>query len=248
MQKLKELDKLHTSYSNLIVSLKNHNITQAETSIRDILELQDGFWEKVNVYLEGASPEMEALKDKYNNNYAYVDVIMPLLISRNIPAEINGTSIVIGPMDLEIHVDERYLLISIGRKKQRLTNLEPSLVAKTVEKTYRKLNSSFNPNSFFKRLLKAYEFANTRMYSTREVKYGHSVGLKDIFDLFTLSPAASDYKIENFLWDIGRLPTTHFDNYSLELGFSRDVHKMYIVKKANGESLKASSITIHKEV
>ncbi|MDD2228405.1 MAG: hypothetical protein PHY48_03215 [Candidatus Cloacimonetes bacterium] len=249
MQKLKDLDRLHKSYSTLLVSLKNHNIIQAETSTKEILELQDGFWEKVNTYIESATPEIEDLKNKYNDNQAYADVLMPMLLSRSIPVEIDGTKLLIGPMDIEIHVNEHYLQISMGRKKLRVSNLEPGLVVKLIEKTYRKLNSSFNANSFFKRLLKAYGFVNTRMYSSREVKYGFSVALKELFDLFTLSPAASDYKLENFLWDIGRLTaTTNFDNYRLELGYSRDVNKMYIIKTASGETIKASTITIHKEV
>lgn len=140
--------------------------------------------------------------------------------------------------------------MSIGRKKKRITDLELSQVVKLIEKTYKKINSSFNPESFFKRLLRAYEYAYTRMYSCREVSFGYGVSLKDLFDIFTISPSSTDYKIENFLWDLGRLATTSskFEDFSIELGFSRDVKKMYLIKTGNGETLKVSTLTIHKDV
>lgn len=248
MQKHKDLDRLHKNYSNLLLALKKHNILQAESSMKDIMSLQEGFWDRIDAYLENAHPEIEALREKYQDNNQYAESLLPMLLARNIPAEINDTTIMIGPMDIAIHVDEHYLQITLGRKKQLITNLEPNTVVKYIENAYKKLNSSFNVNSFFKRLLKAYDFANTRMYHSNEVKYGSSVELKDVFDLFTLSPAASDYKLENFLWDIGRLcASAGVENYRFELGFSRDVRKMYIIKTASGETLKASTLTIHKE-
>lgn len=249
MQKHKDLDRLHKNYTALLAALKNHNIIQAEASTREILALEDGFWDRINDYLETADPEIEALKALYTDNQQYTQMLLNQLVSRGIPAELSESDIMIGPMEISVNVAEYYLQITMGRKKQRLTDLEPGKVVKLIEKIYRKLNSSFNANSFFKRLLKAYDFANTRMYSTRGVKYGYSVALKDVFDLFTISPAASDYKIENFLWDLGRLCsiTTSFDLYRVELGFSRDVRKMYIIKTANGETIKASTLTIHKE-
>jgi hypothetical protein len=221
---------------------------QAESSIMDIMDLQEDFWDRISAYLENANPEIAALKEKYQDNQQYAEFLLPLLIAKNIPAELSDSTIMIGPMDIAIRVEEHYLQISLGRKKQVLSNLEPNIVVKYIENTYKKLNSSFSANSFFKRLLRAYDFANTRMYFSKEVKYGYSVALKDVFELFTLSPAASDYKIENFLWDIGRLcAAPDIENYRFELGYSRDVHKMYIIKTANGETLKASTLTIHKE-
>jgi hypothetical protein len=144
-------------------------------------------------------------------------------------------------------VEKYSIMLNMGRKKQLITDLEINKVVRVIEQYYKKLNSSFNANSFFKRLLKAYEFANTRMYNSKTVKFGYGVALKDIFELFTLSPASADYKLENFLWDLGRLCINNniIDNYQIELGCSRDVKKMYVIKTANGDTLKASTLTLH---
>ncbi|HQQ68522.1 MAG TPA: hypothetical protein PLX77_06815, partial [Candidatus Cloacimonadota bacterium] len=104
-------------------------------------------------------------------------------------------------------------------------------------------------NSFLKRLLKAYEYASSKMYGSKETKYGYAVSLKMIYDIFSIAPGAADYKIENFLWDLGRMLSfaEAIEPYRLEYGFSRDVRTMYIIKSAGGESLKASTLTIYKE-
>jgi hypothetical protein len=232
-----------------MAAFKNHNIVQGESSVRDIKEMQEGFWDRLADYLSAAGPELDDLKARYTNSEDYAVQLHAQLINKNIAADLDGNRLMIGPMDVLVQLEEYQIMIIIGRKKQRVTNLEIGKVTKLVEQIYRKLNSSFNANSYFKRVLKAYEFANTRMYASREVKYGFSVPLKDVFDLFTISPLAAEYKIENFLWDLGRLYAldTTFDNFRMELGFSRDARKMYIIKTGTGEALRASTLTIHKE-
>lgn len=250
MQKSKELQKLHASYNALLTSFKNHNIETAEKSITSIIDLQDGFWDKVNSYLEMANPELEALQGMYTSNESYLQELQAALIDKGINPDAKDKSLFIGPMELVINVEEYYIQLNIGRKKKRITDLELGKVVKLLEQTYKKLNYSFNVNSFFKRLLRAYEYANSKKYACHDAKYGYAVSLKDMFDLFTIAPGSNDYKIENFLWDLGRLMNApdSFEPYSVEYGFSRDVRKMYIIKTPNGESMKASTLTIFKEV
>ena len=247
MQKHKDLDRLHKYYSSILTASKNHNILNAETAASGILNLEEGFWERVNVYLDNVKSEITELKELYTNSDDYVANLTELLEARSIPVELDGNTIAIGPINIVACIEDFYLQIRIGRKKQQITDLEPNKVVKIIEAIYKRLNSSFNAGAFFKRLQKAYEFANTRMYACREPKYGYSVALKDVFDLFALSPAAVDYKLENFLWDLGRLHSSgsSFDKYKLELGFSRDVRKMYLIRTASGETIKASTLTLH---
>jgi len=247
MQKHKDLDRLHKHYSAILAASKNHNILLGEVSAQGILDLEPGFWERINAFLDAVKTEINGLKELYTDSDAYAAKLAELLSARSIPLEREGSSIDIGPINISVNLEDYYLLIKIGRKKQQITDLEPSKVVKLIENLYRRLNSSFNASSFFKRLQKAYDFANTRMYACREPKYGYSVALKDVFDLFTLSPAASDYKLENFLWDLGRLYSNgaSYDKYRIELGFSRDVRKMYLIRTASGDTIKASTLTIH---
>lgn len=247
MQKHKDLDKLHKHYSSLITALKNHNIILAESSSQGILGIEEGFWDRINTYLESAGSEIDELKGLYTSSEDYAARLAELLTARAIPLERDASTIDIGPVNISVCVEEYYIQVKIGRKRLQITDLEPGKVVKTIENIYKRLNSSFNSNAFFKRLQKAYEFANTRMYACREPKYGYSVALKDIFDLFALSPAAADYKLENFLWDLGRLYSVgrSIDKYNIELGFSRDVRKMYLIRTAAGETIKASTLTIH---
>lgn len=249
MQKNRELDTLHKNYSALLVALKNHNIFQAGKAIRDIRVAEPGFWERISAYLVDADDELDLLKTRYTDNFAYTKQIQELLISKGIPAEADEASFKVGPIDIAVHVNEYYIQLSMGKKKIRITDLEHGKAVKHIESFYKKLNSSFNSNLFFKRLLKAYEIINQRMYNSKGTSYGFAVSLKEVFELFSLSPAAVDYKIENFLWDIGRLctQTPQIDVYRIELGSSRDARKMYEIKTALGQTLKASTITLYKE-
>lgn len=250
MQKNKELDKLNKIYHKLLMAMANHNILQVETSIAAIRELQEGFWENVGTYLDGAQVEVAELRELYTDDQEYTQELLRLLNGKNLPVEINQNVILVGPLELSFKLDEYYLLLSIGRKKQRFSDLEPQKVAKLIEQKYRSINRSFNANTFFKRLLKAYDYINTRMYDCSKPKYGYSVGLKDIYDLFSFSPASADYRLENFLWDLGRLNSIGLtsDTHRFEFGFSRNVKNMLLIKTPSGETMKASTITIYKEV
>lgn len=249
MQKLKEIDKLHSNYMALLTATKNNNMLKAESSMEAILSLENGFWDSVQEYILKSKQEIAEVKSLYNSNQDYASSLLEILLAKGIPAEQKEAGLFVGPLEVMVNVEEFYIVIAMGRKKMRITDLEINKVARVVEQYFKKLNSSFNANAFFKKLLKAYGFANTRLYSNREVQYGYGVELKEIFELFTLSPTSSDYKIENFLWDIGRLCTTtnQIDIYQIELGCSRDVKKMYQIKTGNGDTLKASTLTIHKE-
>lgn len=247
MQKHKDLDKLHSYYSSLLSSLKQHDILKAQASAEGISNLEDGFWERLEQYLTQSQQEIEDLKAAYTDSEGYMSSLVELIEARGIACEHEGSSIQIGPITLTAHIQSYYLQIRIGRKKQQYNVLDPSLVARHVEKIYKRLNNSFNAKSFFKRLQKAYELCSMHSYGSREPKYGYAVALKDIFDLFTISPAASDYKLENFLWDLGRLHNmaSAIEQYTIELGYSRDAKKMYLIRTAGGENISASTLTLH---
>lgn len=249
MQKSKDLQKLHASYAALLASFKNHNIETAQKSINSIKDLETDFWSNVDSYLEIADAELQALQSQYTSNASYLQELKTALSDRGIPCDQHENNLIIGPMQVLVNVEEYQLQLIMGRKKKRISDLELTKVVKLIEQTYKKLNYSFNANTFFKRLLRAYEYASAKMYGTKDTKYGYAVSLKVLFDLFTIAPGSNDYKIENFLWDLGRLldAMENLGQYRVELGFARDVRSMFIIKTAGGESIKASSVTIHTE-
>jgi len=248
MQKIKRMEKIHKNYASLLTGIKKHNILNSETSLQEILNNQEGFWDEIIESLSNVREEIEFLKSLYDDEHEYSNLIHGKLLEKDVPVILSGKNLLIGPMIISFNLADFYVQITIGRKRQRITELEPNIVVKKLEQVYRKLNSSFNATLFFRRLLKAYDFINTKMYSSRQTKYGYSVALKDIYELFSLSPSSTDYKIENFLWDIGRLLAVadSFNGYRIELGFSRDVKKMYLIKTASGEEVRASTLTVYE--
>jgi hypothetical protein len=164
-----------------------------------------------------------------------------------LPVELKDNSITLGPIVVEANVEQYFILFSIGRKKMKVTDLEMGRVVKIIDQYYKKINSSFNVTAFMNRLIKAYEYLNKSMYSSRIVQYGNAVPLEDIFKMFSLSPMSNDYKIENFLGDLGRMisNTLNHNNFQIELGFSRDIGRMMIIKDAEGNSFKYSTLTVY---
>lgn len=249
MQKSKEIQRLQSAYNSMLVSLKNHNLEAAEKALSNIRTLENSFWQNLDVYLENAQSELDELSLQYQDNQVYLEKLKALLEERGLNPDISENTLIIGPLDLVVNIEDRHLLLIMGKKKKRINDLEINKVAKLVEQSFKKLNSSFNANAFFRRVLKAYDYANSRMYGTKETHFGNAVSLRLIYDVFTIAPGAQDYKMENFLWDLGRLvyDSEPVKGYTLEIGFSRNAGTMYIIKTVSGDSYKASTLSIYKE-
>lgn len=189
------------------------------------------------------------LKDEYADDAAYLARLKEALAERGLSPDETENSLILGPIEIVPSLKDYQLLLVMGRKKIRIKDLELSTVVKMIEQRFKKMNSSFNANAFFKKILRAYDYASSRKHGTSTTKYGFAVSIKDIFDIFSIAPGSSDYKIENFLWDLGRLISVSntFGKYQIEYGYSRDVGKMLYIKTINGESLKVSTLTIYKE-
>lgn len=249
MQKSKDLQKIHSAYASMLNNLKKHNIEGAHKAITVIQSLEANFWQNINAYLTEAEEELKNLKESYSDNSAYLELLKKALEERGLTPDETENSLILGPMEVVANLEEYHLQLVMGRKKTRISDLELSNVTKLLEQRFKKLNSSFNANAYFKRLLKAYEYASSRMYGSKETRYGFAVSLRIIFEIFSIAPGASDYKMENFLWDLGRL-ITHSDSYGkyrIEYGYSRNVGKMHFIKTSNGDSLKVSTLSIFQE-
>lgn len=249
MLKNKEIDKFYRSYSSILTGSKNHNIEACESAVKYLEEQENGFWYTVREYVAKAKAEIAGIKQLYPDNVSYANELYQSLLARNLPVEIEEDTVLLGPIVIETNLEQYYILVTIGRKKKKVSDLEISKVVKTIELIYKKINSSFNATAFMNRLFKAYEYLNKSMYASRTVQYGNAVPLEDIFKLFTLSPVSNDYKIENFLWDLGRLTSDipAHNSFQIELGSSRDIGKMLVIKDASGKTSKYSSLTVYKK-
>lgn len=249
MQKSKDIQKLQSAYNSMLVSFKNHNLEGAAKALTNIKALEDSFWQNLETYLADAHAELNELSQQYQDNDAYLQELKGMLEERGLNPDISENTLIIGPLDLVVNIEDRHLLLIMGKKKKRINDLEINKVAKLVEQSFKRLNSSFNANAFFRRVQTAYKYVNSRVYGVTETRFGNAVSLKLLYEVFSIAPGSQDYKIENFLWDLGRLvfASDSYNGHRLELGNSRNAGTMYIIKTANGDSLKASTLSIHKE-
>lgn len=247
MQKNKEIDKFFQNYQAFLNASKNHNIELCMNSISYLEEQETTFWSNVLTFVENAKNEVDNIKNDYRNSQEYADQLYQILMSKSIPVDINEHVLTIGPLTIEVILEEYKIMLCMGRKKVKISDLEINKVVKFIELYYKKINNSFNANSFVTRLIKAYEYLNRALYSSQKTQFGNAVPLEDIFKMFTISPASSDYKMENFLWDLGRLISSDFQhsNYLIEFGTSRKISRTLIIKDVDGNENKFSTLTIY---
>jgi len=249
MQKNKEIDKFYRAYNAFLAASKYHNVEVCAASVKYLEEQEDTFWQNVLGFISDARGEIDSIKGLYSDPEAYLAQLFSSLLAKNLPVEQKEGIITLGPIVIEPRLADFQIIIGIGRKKQKLSELEISRVTRFIEQFYKKINSSFNAGQFVNRLIKAYEYLNKSIYASRLVQYGNAVPLDDIFKVFTVSPASSDYKIENFLWDLGRLISSGFihPGFQLEFGFSRHEGRMLIIRDADGKDYKYSTLTLYKK-
>ncbi|MCD8479809.1 MAG: hypothetical protein LRZ88_06015 [Candidatus Cloacimonetes bacterium] len=138
MQKCKELQKLHASYAALLSSFNNHNIESAQKSINTMRALEEEFWINVDSYLQAVDSELEGLKALYQSNEDYLQKLKSALEEKGISPDVKDSSLIIGPMEVLVNVEEHYLQLIMGRKKKRIMDLELGKVSKVVEQSYKK--------------------------------------------------------------------------------------------------------------
>ena len=150
MQKSKEFQKLQSAYNSMLTSFKNHNLEGVEKALQNITAQKDGFWSNMDTYLEAANEELQSLTLQYKDNDEYLKNLKSILEERGLNPDIDDNYLILGPLDLAVNILDKHLMLIMGKKKKRITDLEINKVAKMIEQTFRKLNSRFNANAFFK--------------------------------------------------------------------------------------------------
>lgn len=157
------------------------------------------------------------------------------------------------PFKLSISLENFEARLSLGRKNERTSSLNPQELAKWVSLRYKKISGrKFNLPAFLKDMLEAYSVSNRLNYREKDTAWGRAVPLNDIYELLTLKQTSrQDYPKQFFMYDLGLLKeqsTISYGEYRFELGFARNQSKSILIVDSLGRESRISSLTIYKEV
>jgi hypothetical protein len=150
------------------------------------------------------------------------------------------------PFKLTFNIEQNTVRLSMGRKSQQTKAFAPQQLANWVAGQYRKVVDS---TRFCRELLNAYELLNRLDVQQKEVVWGHSIGLKDIYRLLTLKQVAKqDYPEPLFTFDLARLkeqPEIRYEQYQFELQPSRNLPGFVLIN-SQGQESRVSTLAIHR--
>lgn len=154
------------------------------------------------------------------------------------------------PFKLVIAVDNLEARLSLGRKIERTSELNPRQLAGWVAARYKKvLSRKFNAQAFMKDLLEAYRIANRLNFREKELAWGRAVPIMDIYDMMTVRQSSrQEYPRQFFVYDLGLLKESSYlelDGYRFELGFARNQSRAIVVVDSNGRESRISSLTVY---
>jgi hypothetical protein len=156
------------------------------------------------------------------------------------------------PFKLSISLENFEAKLSLGRKSERTSVLNPQELAKWVSARYKKVSGRrFNSTAFMKDLLEAYRVSNCLIYREKDVAWGRAVPLLEIYDLLTLKQTSrQDYPKQFFMFDLGLLKeqsTISLEGFRFELGFARNQSRSIVIVDSLGREDRISSLTVYKE-
>jgi hypothetical protein len=156
------------------------------------------------------------------------------------------------PYKLTIDVGQGVVILSVGRKSERISAFAPQQVAAWVAVRYKKLvERKFDSQQFCKELLDAYKIGNKIAYKNNEILWNHSVSLTTIYELLTLRRSAKqEYPKELYTYELGRLKEQfeiRYQNYRYEFGFARNQSNALLVTDSQGKESRLSSLMVYRE-
>ena len=154
------------------------------------------------------------------------------------------------PFKLIIGLDSFEARLSLGRKNERTSDLNPPRLAKWIAVRYKKvLARKFNASAFMKDLIEAYRLAILLKYHEKSMVWGRAVPITEIYDLLTIKASArQDYPRQFFIFDLGlfkEAATLELDYYRFELGFARNPTRALTIVDSSGRESHISSLTIY---
>lgn len=240
---------LTTSWHVLRQTDKTWNIKNAQTHLEKltplVTQLQDKYQAAVN--------ELATLSDQISlqlKSDEYIQALEQELRSAGVVFSGNFPSYMLPPFKLNVSLEAYEARLSLGRKNERTSDLQPQRLARWIAVRYKKvLARKFNAVSFMKDLIEAYRLANQLNFHGQKMVWGMAVPILDIYDLLTVKATTrQDYPKQFFIFDLGLFKESaslELDRYRFELGFARNPTKAMTVVDSSGRESHISSLTIY---
>jgi hypothetical protein len=156
------------------------------------------------------------------------------------------------PFRLTIDLGQEEVMLSVGRKREKISAFAPQQVATWVAAKYKSLTERrFDSQQFCKELLEAYQIGNKLAFKKDQILWGHAVSLGMIYELLTMRRSArQEYPKEQYIYDLGRLKEQleiRYQRYKFDFGFARNQAHALLVTDSQGRESRLSSLIIYKE-
>jgi hypothetical protein len=228
---------------------KTWNVKNAQQQLEKIRPLIQGL---ANTW-QAAEDDLTAQSDQICQMLQNDDYVLSLeqeLRAAGVQFSGSFPSYMLPPFKLNISLDTYEARLSLGRKNERTSDLNPQRLAKWVGVRYKKvLARKFNATAFMKDLIEAYRLANQLKYHDKKMVWGRAVPITDLYDLLTVKAAArQDYPKQFFVFDLGLFKESaalELDRYRFELGFARNPTRAMTVVDSSGRESHISSLTIY---
>lgn len=207
------------------------------------------------VKCEERMPEIDRVmreEQKFVASDAYPEALESALKNTGIPLKGQYPRYELIPFRLTIDAGQGVIVLSVGRKSERITYFAPQQVAAWVAARYRKLvERRFDSQQFCKELLEAYKIGNKIAFRKENILWGHAVSLATIYELLTVRRSArQEYPKELYIYDLGRLREQleiRYQGYRFEFGFTRNQARALLVTDSQGRESRLGSLIIYKE-
>ncbi|NLM77491.1 MAG: hypothetical protein GX173_05305 [Ruminococcaceae bacterium] len=233
--------------------LKQTDMTWNIKNARQHLEKVRPLIQELAAGWQAAEVDLVAQSDKISQELQSDDYIVSL--ERELQAvgvQFSGSfpAYMLPPFKLNISLGNYEARLSLGRKNERTSDLNPQRLAKWVGMRYKKvLARKFNATSFMKDLIEAYRIANQLKFHDKKMVWGRAVPIIDLYDLLTVKATTrQDYPKQFFVFDLGlfkETATLEMDRYRFELGFARNPTRAMTVVDSSGRESHISSLTIY---
>lgn len=245
------IKSLRTNLKKITTALKDwdvNSLVKTTARVDDTLNLLNETWKETE---EELLQEKENL-DRQIQNDDYQNKLERALDEQNIPWQGKFPNYEFIPFKLAIDLNEGVTRLSIGRKNEKISALSPERVVARAAKRYKSfISGNFNYKQFCKELIKAYSIGNKLALGGNDVRWGHPVSLKTIYELLTLTQSSKRaYPKELFIYDLGRLKeqvNLKYQCFSFELGFARNQANSLLIVDSKGRENRVSSLIIHKD-
>ena len=226
------------------------NLKSAAQAMEKLAPLTEGLWSQWQETQAELISQMDAIRIEISSP-AYAEALERELKAAGVPVTGAFPQYMMPPFKLSVSIDNLEVRLSMGRKNERTTELEPEILAQWVATRYKKVISRrFNANAFLKDLLEAYRIANRLNYREATLTYGRAVPLMELYDILTLRAGVrQEYPSQFFIYDLSLLKEsgiTKTDRFSFEFGTARDQKKAIVVVDNRGREDRISSLTVHE--